>query len=284
MRKLIAERGKLTLLTKRGLITFLAGCIICSGIDEGFAISEQVTNKNSKKEQGPSFSTQIKHFLNHLTKAPKEGCSQIFDQYDAIISKSLDLQKVYSVSYKEVESLLNQAAKESIDALTLFTHPALLEKNGSAIFFSEELLRRVNNNFDFHGLFNISANGAKNGNTVWMKFLVAGQGKFIVGYDRNEKIKHPDYNFATGNYDYNELFLMDAKRDSQGNPGLSNIKAFSNPAGTPRWMKGPLNVDIQSLTMTTDATGRRRILIKYDLFGSKYKTIDPIPIEKLTHQ
>ena len=168
--------------------------------------------------------------------------------------------------------------------MTLFTHPLLQDKNGSAIIFSQELLAKVNEAFDFHGLFNITATGSSNGSRVRMKFLVAGQGKFIVGYDRNEKIKHPDYNFATGNYDYNELFMMDATKDLNGNPGLFNIKALSNPAGSPRWMKGPLNVDIQSLTMTTDSTGRRQILIQYSLFGSKYKIIDPIPIEKLTHQ
>jgi len=274
----------LTLLFKPVLISFLAWCIVYAGIDEGFAISEPVNNINIQKEANPSFSTHIKHFLNHLTKASKDECSQIFGKYDAIVSSSIDLKKVYFVPHKEVEILLDHAAKESIDSLTLFTHPLLLEKNGSAMLFSEKLLARVNQNFDFHGLFNISAVGANNGSIVKMKFLVAGQGKFIVGYDRNEKITHPDYSFATGNYDYNELFIMDAKKDSKGNPGLFNIKALSTPGSKPQWMKGPLNVDIQSMTMTSDSSGRRQILIKYDLFGSQYKMIDPIPIEKLTHK
>ncbi len=74
---------------------------------------------------------------------------------------------------------------------------------------------------------------------------------------------------------------MDAKKDARGNPGLFNIKALANPKGKPHWMKGPLNVDIQSMTMTSDSTGRNQILIKYALFGTKHKLIDPIPIEKL---
>ena len=166
----------------------------------------------------------------------------------------------------------------------MFTQPLLQDRNGSAIIFSEELLSRVNENFDFHGLFNISAMGEKTGRPVRMTFLVVGQGKFIVGYNLNEKIKHPDYAFATGNYDYNELFIMGAKMDARGNPGLFNIKALANPDGKLHWMKGPLNVDIQSMTMTSDATGRNQILIKYALFGTKHKLIDPIPIEKLTKE
>jgi hypothetical protein len=113
-----------------------------------------------------------------------------------------------------------------------------------------------------------------------MKFLVIGQGKFIVGYDRNAKIKHPDYGFATGYYDYRELFIMDAGKDSQGNPGLFNIQALSEPDGIRQWMKGPLNVDVRSLTMIAADGGRRKIFIQYDLFGIKQKIIDPIPIEK----
>jgi len=31
------------------------------------------------------------------------------------------------------------------------------------------------------------------------------KGKFIVGYDRNAKIKNYDYNYATEMYDYREL-------------------------------------------------------------------------------
>ena len=255
--------------------------IACVGIQEGFGISNPV---NAARIANRSFSDQAQHFLDHLIKASEDDCARIFGNYKSVISSGIDLKKAYFVSYQEVAELLDQAVTESIDSLTLFTHPLLQDKNGSAIIFSEEILTRVNETFDFHGLFNISAVSAGYGHTVKMKFLVAGQGKFIVGYDRNEKIKHPDYDFATGNYDYNELFIMDAQKDSKGNPGLFNIKALSSPAGKPRWMKGPLNVDIQSLTLTMDSTGRRQILIRYELFGSNHKIIDPIPIEKLNHK
>ena len=114
--------------------------------------------------------------------------------------------------------------------------------------------------------------------------MVIGQGKLIVGYNSNSKIKHPDYNFATGRYDYRELFTMDARKDSKGNLGLFNIKGLSNPNAKLQWMKGPLNVDIQSLTITSDSEGRKKILIQYDLFGIKHKIIDPIPIEKLCNK
>jgi hypothetical protein len=251
------------------------------GVDDGHAADGQT---NAKSTGAPSFSDRTTHFLDHLTKASKDDCARIFGKYNAVISRRIDLQKAYFVPYKDVANLLDHAVKESIDSLTLFTQPLLQDRNGSAIIFSQELLRQVNENFDFHGLFNISAMGEKNGSPVRMTFLVVGQGKFIVGYNRNEKIKHPDYAFATGNYDYNELFIMDARKDARGNPGLFNIKALADPNSEPQWMKGPLNVDIQSMTMTSDAAGRNQILIKYYLFGTKHKRIDPIPIEKLTKE
>jgi hypothetical protein len=281
MKSISASYHKLPHLKKPGVVFLIVYWITCAGIDAGFGISGPV---NPEGPGSQSFSNQAGHFLRHLIKASEDDCARVFGQYNTIISGSLDLKRVYFAPYDEVESLLDQAVNESVDSLTLFTHPLLQDKNGSAIVFSEELLKRVNQHFDFHGLFNISANGAESGSTVKMKFLVAGQGKFIVGYDRNEKIKHPDYDFATGNYDYNELFIMDAKKDSKGNPGLFNIKALSAPDSKPQWMKGPLNVDIQSMTMTSDSNGRRQILIEYNLFGNKYKMIDPIPIEKLTRK
>jgi hypothetical protein len=278
---IIAEYHKLHQLKKPGVILLILFCILYPGVDGGYAADGQA---HVKSTGGPSFSDRTTQFLDHLTKASQDDCARIFGKYNTVISSTIDLKKVFFVPYKEVAKLLDHAVEESIDSLTLFTQPLLQDRNGSAIIFSEELLTRVNENFDFHGLFNISAIGETNGSPVRMTFLVVGQGRFIVGYNRNEKIKHPDYAFATGNYDYNELFLMDARKDSGGNPGLFNIKALADPNSEPHWMKGPLNVDIQSMTMTSDATGRNQILIKYALFGTKHKLIDPIPIEKLTKE
>jgi hypothetical protein len=162
----------------------------------------------------------------------------------------------------------------------LFTHPLLQDPEGLAIIFNADLLQQINKNFNFHGLFNISAPPIDSGDALKMQFLVVGQGKFIVGYNRNAKIKHPDYDFVTGHYDYNELFIMAAKKDLQGNPGLFDIKGVSNPDEKPRWMKGPLNVDIHSMIITSDNGNGRQIRIQYDLFGVKHKILKPIPIEK----
>ena len=243
-------------------------------------VGDQVNAQNLQLLKKPSFSKQISYFLNHLIKASDNDSTHIFGKYRTIIAREIDFQKLYFASYHAVESLLERAVAESIDSLTLFTLPPLQETPGVAIIFSQELLRQVNINFNFHGLFNISVPAAEDGSAVKMKFLVTGQGKFIVGYDRNAKIKHLDYGFATGKYDYRELFIMDAKTDSKGNPGLVNIKALSSPDGTLEWMKGPLNVDIHSMILTQTGDSQRQILIQYDLFGIKQKFIDPIPIER----
>ena len=226
-------------------------------------------------------SNQIDLFFKHLIKIPSSESIPVFDKYASIIEGELDRQRLYYGSYKEVADLLDVAARESIDALTLFTLPPLLDPNGTAIIFDEKLLEQVGSYFDFHGLFNIITPPLEGGPAVKMKFLVTGQGKFIVGYNRNAKIKHADYNFATGKYDYKELFMMESGKDSQGNPGLFNIKGMTEPNGKWERMKGPFNVDIHSLALVADGNGRSRIRILYDLFGIKQKTIDPIPIERL---
>jgi len=259
--------------------------IICgyfySGFSENLPVYAQTAAQNLKPPKDQSFSKQIDHFLHCLVKCTKEECIQIFGKYNTIISQELDFKKLYFVSYEEVEDLLGQAVNESIDSLTLFTLPALQNQKNFAIVFNEGLLEQVQKKFDFHALFNISVPSLEDGSAVKMKFLVIGQGKLIIGYNKNAKIKHPDYNFVTGGYDYRELFIMDARTDSEGNLGLFNIKGLSRPNEKPQWMKGPLNVDIQSLIISRDPEGRKKILIQYNLFGIKQKLIDPVSIEKL---
>ena len=259
--------------------------VICGDFYGGFSlvlpVKAQAVEQNLMLPLDHTFSKQVDHFLLGLVKATKEECYRIFGKYNTFISRELDFKKLYFVSYEAVEDLLDRAVNESIDSLTLFTLPRLQDQKNFAIVFSEKLLARIQTKYDFHALFNISAPSLDDGAVVKMKFLAIGRGKLIVGYSRNVKIKHPDYNFATGKYDYRELFIMDAQKDSEGNRGLFNIKGLSHPDGKLQWMKGPLNVDLQSLIIRPDPKGQKKILIRYYLFGIKEKLIDPIPIEKL---
>lgn len=263
------------------LIIFIICFISVNGSSDNTPICAQTLAQYLNLPNNQSFSKQVDHFLHFLVKAPKDECVSIFGKYRTIVGREVDFGRLYFVSYEEVKDLLDQAVNESIDSLTLFTHPSLQNQKSFAIVFNEELLEQVQKNYNFHALFNISSLPLDDGSIVKMKFLIIGQGKLIVGYNRNAEIKHPDYDFATGKYDYRELFIMDAGKDSQGNPSLYNIKGISNPNGRPKWMKGPLNVHIQSLTITSNHDRRKKICIQYDLFGIKHKFIDPISIEKL---
>jgi hypothetical protein len=248
---------------------------------ENFLIYAQTAPLHIALTKDQPLSKQLNHFLTVIKKASKDECLKTFGRYGKLLAKELNFDRLYFVSYDEVKKLLDQAARESIDSLTLFTHPILQDPEGFAIIFNAGLLQQINKNFNFHGLFNISVPSIDDGAALKMQFLVIGQGKFIVGYNRNAKIKHPDYDFVTGHYDYNELFIMEAKKDSHGNSGLFDIKGVSNPNEKPKWMKGPLNVDIHSMIITSDNGDRRQIRIQYDLFGVKHKILKPIPIEKL---
>ena len=114
-----------------------------------------------------------------------------------------------------------------------------------------------------------------------MDYLVAGQGKFIVGYDRSATIIHPDYYFVTGRYNYHRYFSMDVKTDDNGNRGLFDIKCISDPLEPFGNMRGPLNVAIKSLSLISGIENGKKISIKYELFGTSTKIIPCIPIEKL---
>jgi hypothetical protein len=272
--------------TKPGIIVKLLLIIIIVGdlhigFSEDIRIYAQTVAQDISRPKDQSFAKQIDHLLSGLISATRDECGRIFGKYSTIISQEVDFDRLYFVPYEEVDDLLDQAVNESIDSLTLFTLPRLQNQKSFAIVFNQDLLEQVRRNYNFHALFNISAQSVEDGSIVKMKFLVIGQGKLIVGYNSNAKIKHQDYDFATGRYDYRELFTMDAGQDADGNACLFNIKGLSSPNGQPQWMKGPLNVDIQSLTMSSDQKGREKILIQYDLWGAKHKLIDPIPIEKL---
>jgi hypothetical protein len=263
------------------LLVFCGVFLVRCGEDR--PLYAQTSEKNSQPTTDQSFSKAVGHFIKSLRKAPKEEGVLVFGRYREIVAREISMDKLYVVSYQDVENLLNQAASGSIDSLTLFSHPLLQDQKRFAIVFNKELLTKINSNFNFHALFNISILAIDGGSDVKMIFFVIGQGKIIVGYNRNAKIKHPDYNLATGNYDYKELFIMDVNRDAQGNRGIFNIKGRSTPQAKPRWMKGPLNYDIHSMVITSDAAGHRQILTEYEALGMREKFLPPIPIEKLYH-
>ncbi len=112
-----------------------------------------------------------------------------------------------------------------------------------------------------------------------MNFLVTGQGKLIVSYDNNLTITHPDYSIATGKYDYLEFFVMDAKRDDNGNPGLFNIRGISGPLDNFKSMRGPLNAVIKSLCLMSGTGAEKKTIVNYEFLGANKTIVPCIPIE-----
>jgi hypothetical protein len=228
-----------------------------------------------------AFSKQADYFYDHLIKLPESKSKNIFKEYESAVVKELDMERLYFTTYQELIDLLDLAVKESIDVLTLFTLPVLQQKANKAIVLDKEILIQLNKHYNLHGLFLIAKHSADDDSKVQMNFLVTGQGKLIIGYDKNAVIKHPDYFFATGRYDYQKLFVMDAKTDDNGNYGIFNIKGLASPTGNYQWMKGPLNVNIRSLSLIPGPENKKNILVQYDLLGSRNKMVTCIPIENL---
>lgn len=134
---------KLSRITKLSLIIFIICGDFYSRFYEDLPIFAQAVAQNLKPTKNQSFSKQIDHFLNNRIKASKDECVKIFGRYTEIIASELILDKLYFVSYKEVENLLDQAVSESIDSLTLFTSPLLQDPQGFAIVFNEGLLQQI---------------------------------------------------------------------------------------------------------------------------------------------
>lgn len=192
----------------------IISCDFEIGFSDDTPIKAKIAAQNTTRPKDRSFAKQIDQFFNGLIKAARKECVQIFGKYSTIIAQEVDFDRLFIVSYEEVDDLLEQAAKESIDSLTLFTLPRLQNQKSFAIVFYDDILSQIQKKYDFHALF--------------------------------------------------------------------NIKGIADPDEKPKWMKGPLNVNVQSLILTFDSSGRKKILIQYDLFGTKHKLIDPIPIERLS--
>lgn len=252
--------------------------LLCFLSSEVYAEPEGYSGSTIREQ---TFLKQVDTFYDHLIKLPKLKSKNIFKEYEVAIAKELDMERLFFTTYQELIDLLDLAVKESIDVLTLFTLPVLQQKTNKAIVMDKDILIQLNNHYNLHGLFLISKYSADDDSKVQMNFLVTGQGKLIVGYDKNTIIQHPDYFFATGRYDYQKLFVMDAKTDDNGNYGIFNIKGLANPTANYNWMKGPLNVNIRSLSLTPVFENKRNILVQYDLLGTHNKIITRIPIEKL---
>jgi hypothetical protein len=233
----------------------------------------------SAEEQ--AFEKDLESFFSDLTKLPDSKAQRIFGKYTGVLGRELDMGRLYSCSYREIEELLDSAVEKSIDALMLFTFPFLQRKDSRALVLDKEMLLRLNRRYNLHALFLISANCADDDSKVRMKFLVTGQGKFIVGYERKTIIRHPEYTIATGKYEYRELFVMEPKTGDKGNWGLFDIRGLSGLTGKFEPMKGPLNADIRSLSFTSESGNEKKILVIYDLLGTRKEVVDRLPIERV---
>ncbi len=229
----------------------------------------------------PAFSNQVDMFFHDLRKLSESRAEKIFKDFTSVIANQLDITNLYIPDDNAVKALLESAVRESVDVLTLFTHPILQQKNNSAIVLDSASLLKLDRQFNLHGLFLITTESSNSGDPVQMDFLIAGQAKFIVGYNKNDTIIHQDYQFATGRYDYLKLFLMDIGLNENGERGLLGIRGLSNPSGSFKNMRGPLNVAIKSLSLPAEKGEGKKILIKYEMFGIQEKIIPCMMIEKV---
>lgn len=225
------------------------------------------------------FENRLDHFLERLTPLPEEKRPAVFGKYLTLIAREIDINNLFFSSTQELHMLLDSAVSNRIDVLTLFTLRSVQKKNGKTVVIDKDQLALINRKYNLHGLFLISSTSADGSNIVNMVFLILGQGRLIASYDKKKDVLHPEYNFATGRYEYQELFTMEASTNDDGSCGLYNIKGLSDPSESFQWMKGPLNSKIRSLSIPIEFREGGNIMVHYEFFGINTKIVPSIPIE-----
>jgi hypothetical protein len=251
-------------------------CCVCEPRLAGnaFLICAQPANH---LPDGSKFSIQVESFMENLEPVSISEALNVFAEYYPVVLRELDAKSLYSAPFHDVKSLLDTAVSESVDVLTLFTHPTVHQ--GKTIVITKKTLSQIDRRYNLHALFLLSGPSSDRDDMVQMDFLVVGQGKLIVRYDKNMQIKHPDYAFVTGQYEYQELFIMDAGIDKKGNPGLFKIRGLSGANEVFRPLKGPLNSSILALSLKPGIGGEKKVLVQYQLLGAGTKVVERIPIE-----
>jgi hypothetical protein len=172
-----------------------------------------------------------------------------------VASEGIALDRVTIASPQAMECVLARAVVRGATIVELFTEDVFLADRGRAVMVEDGALATLARSFDFHGAFPPQAR-LRDGHTARMIFLLVGQGRLLIGYDRGGTYDHPDREYAvqllgrrlTG-YDVSPFVRMEIGRDAGGRRTLSGLRVASGPDAALESFKGPGNFAIDGLTI-----------------------------------
>ena len=181
--------------------------------------------------------------------------------------------KIIQPAVSELREIIQKSIGFGWGTLELFTGEVLTRNGACTIFINQESLATIDNLFDLHSLWMIKASAGKSGE-VGMKFLLAGNGNLVMGYDikKTQKIKVRDYDLHTGLYEYEPYISMRIRNNKKR--GVFGIKVRKSPGSRTTSFIGPLNARIKSMEVAED-----QIVVSYRFFINATKTVDKLPIE-----
>jgi hypothetical protein len=165
--------------------------------------------------------------------------------------------RIIEPSLSELNTIFRKGIELEWGPLDLFSIEALTAGRPCTIFLDGETLAALDDIFILHSLWMVRI-PSDQGPRQLMTYLLAGNGKLVIGYDLERKltIKVPDYLLHTGKYDYRPYVVMDIVNNAETR-GFYNIKVRKSAASKRSPFIGPLNARILSMEAVGDTIHTR---------------------------
>jgi hypothetical protein len=192
---------------------------------------------------------------NYLRRAPAQVTADLGNYQPRVIADGVDLNRVYVANGDAVECVLARAAAHRQNVARLFTEGIFLAKQRFSILIEAHSLADAAREFDFHSPFPITT-PLRDGGTAHMTFMLVGQGKLVLGYDRPGTYTHPDPEYSINGlngYDLSRYIQMDILGDGASQRSLSNVRVADSPGEPLREFLGPGDFALDRLTLVGSA-------------------------------
>jgi hypothetical protein len=200
-------------------------------------------------------------FSAALTPASPETLKKVTSNYWPELQRrgGLDLTKVRRVTFKDIDPVLERAARQGLGTLDLFTQKELADPLSIALLLDAPTLQRINEKYDLSSVWMISACSLDMANRpLAMTHMIVGQGKLIIGYPFESSVEVMEAGESL-HYRY-EPFIEARIVNSQGQQGLFDVKTLNSPSGEFAPFEGPMGASINSFEIKDNA-----IVVNYRL-------------------
>jgi hypothetical protein len=186
-----------------------------------------------------------------IKRAPAQARSDLGPYIQKVHAEGIHEEALYLADHRALECVLARAAARRTNIAELFTEKVFLTGGSLSILLEADALSQSAEKYDFHSPFPVSTT-LTDGSTAHMTFLLAGQGKLIIGYDRQGAYHHPDPEYTVehfNGYDVDPYVKMDIVGDGLKKRALERLAVADTPTEKLRPYNGPGDFVVKSLTV-----------------------------------